>query len=99
MWITNFIGIVLFAGSLLSVFFPPRFPSSIDSTRYVRGKLATNDKPMTFNQPWTVEEQVGFHFKSLNNLNASYWAFKITRRPPELRRVARGLPPVTLFST
>ncbi|CAB3991739.1 ZZ-type zinc finger-containing 3 isoform X1 [Paramuricea clavata] len=34
-----------------------RFPSSIDSTRYVRGKLATNDKPMTFNQPWTVEEQ------------------------------------------
>ena len=28
-----------------------------------------------------------------------YRAFKITRWPPEFRRVARSLPPVTVFST
>lgn len=35
-----------------------RFSSYSDNSRYVRGKLATSDKPLTFNQPWTVEEQV-----------------------------------------
>ncbi|XP_046845354.1 ZZ-type zinc finger-containing protein 3-like isoform X2 [Xenia sp. Carnegie-2017] len=34
-----------------------RFSSCSDNSRYVRGKLATSDKPLTFNQPWTVEEQ------------------------------------------
>ncbi|XP_028394726.1 ZZ-type zinc finger-containing protein 3-like isoform X2 [Dendronephthya gigantea] len=34
-----------------------RFSLGVDSSRYVRGKLATSDKPLTFNQPWTVEEQ------------------------------------------
>ena len=41
-----------------------RFPLSSDSTRIVRGKLATSDKPLTFNQAWTVEEQVCHLFKA-----------------------------------
>ena len=47
--------------ALLMVGLLRRFSSSIDSSRYVRGKLATSDKPLTFNQPWTTEEQVGLN--------------------------------------